>query len=64
MSFFSYQKGMPFSIERKSIRRVLIVKAASTGRMVSLRRIFIFNVTDLSQCVCKVSFTIVFKLFW
>ena len=49
MSFFSYQKGMPFSIERKSIRRVLIVKAASTGRMVSLRRIFIFNVTDLSQ---------------
>ena len=63
MPFFSYQKGMSSSSERKSLRKVLIVKAASAGRMVS-PRIFIFIVTDVSQCIGKVSFTIVFRLSW
>ena len=55
---------MSFSSEGKSIKRVLIVKVASAGKMVFPRRIFIFIVIDLSQFICKVSFTIVVKLFW
>ena len=61
---FSHIRRVSFSSERKFIRRVLIVKVASAGRMVSPERIFIFIVTDLSQCICTVSFTIVIKFFW